>query len=146
VVGEVRRLERERRKDEIGRTLDLGRSLQANRQDHAEEELRAQMEAEAPACDVTVTTGGTGIGSRDVTPDVVAGLADKLIPGVMEAIRVKSGMAQPRALLSRSVAALIGRALVYKLPGSVRAVEAYLGEILPGIEHAVCMVQGVDAH
>jgi molybdopterin adenylyltransferase len=110
------------------------------------ERLRALLVAEAPDCDVIVTTGGTGIGPRDVTPDVVAGLADRLIPGVMEAIRVKFGAARPQALLSRSVAAMIGRTLIYTLPGSVRAVEEYLGEILPGLEHAVCMVRGVDAH
>jgi len=108
--------------------------------------LRALLTAEAPGCDVIVTTGGTGIGPRDITPDVVAELADRLIPGVMEAIRVTSGAAHPSALLSRSLAAVRGRTLIYALPGSVRAVQEYLTEILRSLEHAVCMVHGLDTH
>ena len=109
-------------------------------------DLRALLGAEAPACDVIVTTGGTGIGPRDITPDVVTGQADRLIPGVMEAIRGKFGAAHPNALLSRSVAAVKGRTLIYTLPGSVRAVEEYLGEILKTLEHAICMLHGLDTH
>lgn len=108
--------------------------------------LRELLVTEAPACDVIVTTGGTGIGPRDITPDVVVELADRLVPGVMEAIRVKCGATHPGALLSRSVAAVLGRTLVYTLPGSVRAVEEYLGEILKSLDHAVCMLHGLDTH
>lgn len=108
--------------------------------------LRALLVAEAPACDVILTTGGTGIGPRDVTPDVVVGLADRLLPGVMEAIRVKFGAEHPAALLSRSVAAVSGRTLIYTLPGSVPAVQEYLGEILRTLEHALCMLHGLDTH
>ena len=108
--------------------------------------LRALLVAEAPSCDVIVTTGGTGIGPRDITPDVVVALADRLVPGVMEAIRVKFGAEHPGALLSRGVVAVLGRTLVYTLPGSVRAVEEYLGEILKTLEHAICMLHGLDTH
>jgi molybdopterin adenylyltransferase len=93
-----------------------------------------------------VTTGGTGIGPRDITPDVVMALADRLVPGVMEAIRVKFGAEHPGALLSRGVVAVRGRTLIYTLPGSVRAVEEYLGEILQTLEHALCMLHGLDTH
>lgn len=96
--------------------------------------------------DVVFTTGGTGIGPRDITPDVVTGLADKIIPGIMEHIRVKFGAEKPNVLLSRSVAAVLGQTLVYTLPGSVRAVDEYLGEILKSLEHAVLMLHGLDAH
>jgi len=108
--------------------------------------LRALLLDAAPQHDVIVTTGGTGLGPRDVTPDVVLGLADRLVPGVMEVIRVKFSAAHPGALLSRSVAALMGQTLVYTLPGSVRAVEEYLGEILLTLEHAIRMVHGLDTH
>jgi molybdenum cofactor synthesis domain-containing protein len=108
--------------------------------------LRALLVAEAPACDVIVTIGGTGIGPRDITPDVVVELADRLVPGVMEAIRAEFGVKHPNALLSRSVAAVLDRTLVYTLPGSVRAVEEYLGAILRTLEHAICMLHGLDTH
>ena len=110
------------------------------------EALRALLQAEAPTCDLIVTTGGTGLGPRDITPDVVTALADRLVPGVMEAIRVKFGAEHPGALLSRGVAAVLGRTLVYTLPGSPRAVEEYLGEILLTAEHAIRMVHGLDVH
>jgi molybdenum cofactor synthesis domain-containing protein len=108
--------------------------------------LRALLRAEAPACDVILTTGGTGLGPRDITPDVVAELADRLVPGIMEAIRVKFGAEHPAALLSRGVVAVLDRTLVYTLPGSVRAVEEYLTEVLKTLEHAICMVHGLDTH
>lgn len=96
--------------------------------------------------DIVFTTGGTGVGPRDVTPDVVASLADRIIPGIMEHIRVKFGSENPNALLSRGVAATMARTQVYALPGSVRAVDEYLGEILPLVEHVLLMLHAIDAH
>jgi len=106
--------------------------------------LRGALQA---ACEggakVVFTTGGTGIGPRDITPEVVLGLADKIIPGVMEQVRLKYGSEHPNALLSRSVAAVVGKTLIYALPGSPKAVEEYMGEILKSLEHALLMVQGL---
>ena len=96
--------------------------------------------------DLVITTGGTGIGPRDVTPEVVLRLADKVIPGIMEHIRLTYGAGMPNALLSRSVAAVLGRTLVYTLPGSAKAVEEYMGEIVRTLEHALYMVHGLDMH
>lgn len=111
------------------------------------EGLKMELEtARDDAVDVVFITGGTGIGPRDVTPEVVAALADKIIPGLMEHIRLKFGAEKPNALLSRSVAAVMGRTLVYALPGSVRAVEEYMGEIVKTLEHAICMLHGLDIH
>lgn len=93
--------------------------------------------------DVVITTGGTGIGPRDITPEVILELADSEIPGIMEHIRVKYGTDNPSALLSRSIAAVMDDTLVYALPGSVRAVEEYLAEILKTLEHAVLMRHGL---
>ncbi len=100
----------------------------------------------ADGVDVIITTGGTGIGPRDVTPDVVLSLADKVIPGIMESVRVKFGADKPNALLSRSVAAVCGRSLVYVLPGSVKAVQEYTGEILKTMEHCIFMLNELDVH
>lgn len=96
--------------------------------------------------DIVFTTGGTGIGPRDMTPDVVTALASKIIPGIMEHIRIKFGAEKPNALISRSVAAVLGSTLVYTLPGSVRAVDEYMGEILKTIEHSIRMLHALDIH
>ncbi len=110
-------------------------------------QLRERLEAaRAASVDVVFTTGGTGLGPRDITPDVVAPLCDKLIPGIMEHVRAKYGAAKPGVRLSRSVAGVMGRTQVYTLPGSVRAVEEYLDEILPTVEHALAMIHGLDTH
>ena len=96
--------------------------------------------------DIIFTSGGTGIGPRDITPDVIEPLLDKHIPGIMEYIRVKYGAKIPNALLSRSVAGVIGNTLVYTLPGSVKAVREYMDEILPTLEHSVFMLKGINTH
>ena len=96
--------------------------------------------------DVIFTTGGTGIGFRDITPETVKPLLDKEIPGIMELIRVKYGMKKPAALLSRGVAGLKNKTLIYTLPGSVKAVTEYCDEIFPTIEHSLYMICGLDNH
>ena len=93
-----------------------------------------------------ITTGGTGIGPRDITVDVLRPLLDKEIPGIMEAIRIRYGMNKPNALLSRSLAGVRGNSLVFALPGSVKAVNEYMTEILKSLEHAYYMLYGVDRH
>jgi molybdopterin adenylyltransferase len=95
---------------------------------------------------VVFTTGGTGVGPRDITPDVVLKLADKVIPGIMELIRVKYGKNKPLAALSRTVAALMGTTLVFALPGSPRGVSEYMVEILKTLDHLLCVVHGIDSH
>lgn len=96
--------------------------------------------------DIIFTTGGTGIGPRDITVDTISPLLTKEIPGVMEYIRVKYGADKPSALLSRGIAGLIGDSLIYTLPGSVRAVEEYTSEILKTLLHTIYMMYGVDIH
>lgn len=96
--------------------------------------------------DFIITTGSTGVGKRDISPDVVGPLLDREIPGIMEMIRIKYGKDKPNALLSRSVAGLMGSSFVYTLPGSVRAVNEYMNEILKTMEHLVYMLHGLDAH
>jgi len=110
-----------------------------------EDTLRYQL-VRAPGFDVVITTGGTGIGPRDITPEVVNPMLDREIPGIMEFIRTKHGERLPSALLSRSVAGIIGTTLVYTLPGSVKAVREYMHEILRSLEHALQMVRGEDVH
>ena len=96
--------------------------------------------------DIIITTGGTGVGPRDVTVETIKPMLDKEIPGIMEMIRVKYGMEKPNALLSRGVAGLIGDTLVYTLPGSVKAVNEYMEEVLKTMEHLIYMRHGLDTH
>ena len=96
--------------------------------------------------DVVITTGGTGVGPRDITPEVTVGECSKLIPGIMEHIRTKYGARNPSALLSRGVVGVLGEGLVYTLPGSVKAVEEYMREILKTLEHLIMMLHGLDVH
>ena len=92
------------------------------------------------------TTGGTGLGSRDDTPAVVLETADKVIPGIMDLVRLKYGADKPCALISRSVAAILGRTVVYVLPGSSKAVDEYMEEVLKSIDHVICTVHDLDVH
>lgn len=96
--------------------------------------------------DFLFTTGGTGIGERDITVETVSGMLDKQLPGIMELIRVKYGMEKPNALLSRGVAGTMGKTIVYTLPGSVRAVTEYMCEITKTMEHTLFMLHGIDKH
>jgi molybdopterin adenylyltransferase len=99
--------------------------------------------AVAEPVDLVFTTGGTGIGPRDHAPEAVTAVCDRLIPGIMESIRHRFGADHPAALLSRSVAGVADRTLVFALPGSLRAVEEYAGEIIRTLEHAIRMVHGM---
>jgi len=92
--------------------------------------------------DFIFTTGGTGIGPRDITPDVIRPFLSKEIPGIMEVIRVKYGLQFPAAALSRSIAGVAGQSLVYCLPGNPKAVKEYMDEILKTLIHCHKMLQG----
>ena len=108
--------------------------------------LRELLKSAGSTYNIVITTGGTGIGPRDITVDVVKPLLTKEIPGIMEYIRVKYGADKPNALLSRGVAGLIGNTLIYTLPGSVRAVNEYMEEILKTLNHTIYMQYGIDSH
>lgn len=95
---------------------------------------------------IIITTGGTGIGPRDITVDTVKPLLEKEIPGIMEFIRIKYGTHKPNALLSRGVAGILGKSLIYTLPGSVKAVDEYMTEILKTLKHTIYMQYGIDTH
>jgi molybdenum cofactor synthesis domain-containing protein len=110
-------------------------------------ELRRQVvKAKDDGIDLLFTTGGTGIGPRDITPDVINPMLEREIPGIMEFIRMQHGERLPSALLSRSVAGTLGSMLVYTLPGSVKAVREYTGEILRTLPHSLLMIHAINAH
>ncbi len=104
------------------------------------------LEARKNNADLIFTTGGTGIGPRDITPETIQPMLDKEIPGVMDHIRIKYGMDKPNALISRSVAGVIDKCLVFTLPGSLKAVKEYMTEINKGLKHLIYMLHGLDMH
>lgn len=108
--------------------------------------LRQLVNESSQDYNVIITTGGTGIGPRDFTVDVITPMLDKTIPGIMELIRVKYGMEKPNAVLSRGVAGIKGSSLIFTLPGSEKAVKEYMTEILSTLQHAIYMQYGIDSH
>ena len=92
--------------------------------------------------DVLITTGGTGLTPRDVTPEATLAVVDKIVPGFAEAMRAESLKKTPMAMLSRAVAGTRGKCLIINLPGSTKAVRECLEVILPALPHAVETLEG----
>ena len=92
--------------------------------------------------DMVLTTGGTGIGPRDVTPEAVKPLLDKELPGVSEQLTTIGAQNSPRAILSRGLAGVRRQSLIVNLPGSPRGVEESLNAILDVLIHSVDMIHG----
>ena len=92
--------------------------------------------------DIILTTGGTGLGPRDVTPEATLSVVDKVVPGFPEAMRAQTFATTPLAMLSRAVAGVRGRCLIINLPGSPRAVRECLEVIIPVIPHAIEIIKG----
>jgi len=93
-------------------------------------------------CQVILTTGGTGLGVRDITPEVCRDWCDREVPGIAEALRAHSLAETPMAMLSRGYAGLKGSCLVINLPGSVKAVRSCTAFLLPVLVHAGAMIRG----
>jgi len=92
--------------------------------------------------DLILTTGGTGLTPRDVTPEATLAVVDRLAPGFVEAMRAESLKVTPTAMLSRAVCGIRGRSLIINLPGSPKAVRECLGVILPALPHAIETLRG----
>jgi len=92
--------------------------------------------------DLVITTGGTGLSPRDVTPEATLEVVDKLVPGIPEAIRAYSMTITNRAMLSRGVAGVRGATLIINLPGSPKAVKESLEYILSPLKHGLETLTG----
>jgi len=98
--------------------------------------------ADKDGIDVIITTGGTGLSPRDVTPEATLSVVDRVVPGLAEAMRLASLKKTPMAVLSRAVAGTRGGCLIINLPGSPKAVRECLETILPALPHAVETLKG----
>ena len=92
--------------------------------------------------DILITTGGTGLTPRDVTPEATLAVVDRMVPGFAEAMRAESLKKTPHAMLSRAVVGTRGKCLIINLPGSPKAVRECLEVILPVLSHAVETLKG----
>lgn len=110
----------------------------ADEQAHIEYALRRL----AQVADLVLTTGGTGIAARDVTPEATRAVIEKELPGITELMRMKSFEVAPTAILSRAVAGTLSGALIINLPGSPKAVRECLSFIKPAIPHALDLLRG----
>lgn len=98
--------------------------------------------ADSGTVDLILTTGGTGVSPRDVTPEATRAVIDRELPGMAEAMRAASLLKTPHAMLSRAVCGIRKRTLIINLPGSPRAVRENLAVVLPAIPHAVEKIRG----
>lgn len=92
--------------------------------------------------DFILTTGGTGISSRDVTPEATRGYCERELPGIAEILRAESYKETPTAVLSRGIAGIRGNTIIVNFPGSVKAVRLCTRVLIPIMEHALSMLRG----
>ncbi len=92
--------------------------------------------------ELILTTGGTGVAPRDVTPEATLAVIDRQLPGMAEAMRAESLKKTPRAMISRAVVGIRKKTLIANLPGSPRAVRENLVVILPALPHAIEKIKG----
>ena len=110
--------------------------------------IRKKLEAltDADDCDAVITSGGTGVGPRDVTPEATRAVMEKEIPGLAELMRAEGMKKTRRAALSRGVVGVRRGKLIVNLPGSPRGAREALESILDLLPHVVDLIQGRTAH
>ena len=95
---------------------------------------------------LVVTTGGTGLAARDVTPEATLAVCDRLVPGLAELIRQDGARHTPFAALGRGICGILGPALIINLPGSPSGAESSLRAVLPVLPHALDLLAGNTSH
>jgi len=98
--------------------------------------------ADEGAIDLILTTGGTGVAPRDVTPEATLAVVKRIVPGIAEAMRFASALKTPHAMLSRAVAGIRGNTLIVNLPGSPKGAVENLEAVIAALPHAIAKIQG----
>ncbi|MDO0822425.1 molybdopterin adenylyltransferase [Desulfosporosinus nitroreducens] len=110
--------------------------------DQAKLEKTMSLWADELSLDLILTTGGTGFSMRDVTPEATLAVADRMVPGIAEVMRMESLKVTPKAMLSRAIAVLRKRTLIINMPGSPKAVRECFAAIAPAIPHGIQILKG----
>ena len=106
--------------------------------------IAARIREAAARASFVITTGGTGLAPRDVTPEATRDVIDREVPGIAEMLRAEGRSSTPSACLSRGAAGLVGQCLVVNLPGSPAAVREGLRALVPVLDHALQIAAGDD--
>lgn len=139
-----------KRKDESGRYIEQTlkqkgvRSIEYMVLPDEEEQLAGRMKqlADEKGVDLVLTTGGTGMAPRDVTPEATRAVIEREVPGIAETIRSYGQERLPTAMLARNIAGVRGTTLIVNLPGSLKGVRESLDALLPGLFHAAKVIRG----
>ena len=110
------------------------------------DQIAAALRRSAAAAELVITTGGTGLAERDVTPEATRTVCERVVDGLAELMRAEGARQTPLAALSRAVCGTLGRTLIVNLPGSPAGATRSLAAILPLLPHAVDLLAGDTAH
>ena len=129
--------------DEFARALGgevVAREIVSDERPAIEQRLRHWSDLDA--CDLVLTTGGTGVAPRDVTPEATRAVIEREVPGISEAMRQASSAHTANWLLSRGVAGIRGATLIINFPGSPRSIAQTTSAIEPSLPHALALIAG----
>jgi molybdenum cofactor synthesis domain-containing protein len=126
------------------RGASVARHIVPDERDEIAAALRAWTDGEK--LDLVLTTGGTGLALRDVTPEATLDVADRIVPGIAEVMRAVGRQSTPLAALSRAVAVTRRRTLILNLPGSERGARESLEAVIDLLPHAIDLLQGETEH
>lgn len=113
--------------------------------DHDQIVLLLKNWADEQQLDLVLTTGGTGLSPRDVTPEATAAVIERPVPGIAEAMRLESLKKTPHAMLARGIAGIRGATLIINLPGSPKAVRENFAVTIPALKHGLAKLAGDPA-